>query len=275
MGRNRKRAGVGEVFKPTPMVRQDGGAYGRGIDWNPKARKPVVKVDTLEDAYREILKGNYVEMPNNGEVYTMVKKLKDWVEEQTKAGNSVSNIDICRVSVPGTNLFCGESVATSEFPEGIPRKKMPQLSGRPLPGSKAESMPRRLDPNGNPTNEVDAGPAFADYLASKGIDVTDAVVPAASLKASQSQLKGTTVSGFFNETGLKVLDDPNQYIYVSRDGYIIDGHHRWAAQVARDLEDGKPGDLPMRVRIVNMPILEVLDAANKFATEVGIDTESA
>ena len=59
-------------------------------------------------------------------------------------------------------------------------------------------------------------------------------------------------------------------IFVSRDGYVIDGHHRWAAQVARDYKDGDGDDLNMNVKVVDMDIMDVLKEANSWADEFGI-----
>jgi ParB-like chromosome segregation protein Spo0J len=63
-------------------------------------------------------------------------------------------------------------------------------------------------------------------------------------------------------------------IYVSRDGYVIDGHHRWAAAVGADSRDGL-GDLKIRVQTIDMPISEVLLVANAFTEEFGIKRKSA
>jgi ParB-like chromosome segregation protein Spo0J len=71
------------------------------------------------------------------------------------------------------------------------------------------------------------------------------------------------------------FDPGSGEIFVSKDGYVIDGHHRWAAQVARDYEDGKGGDLNMKVRVVDMPIMDVLKEANSWADDFGIMPKEA
>jgi hypothetical protein len=50
---------------------------------------------------------------------------------------------------------------------------------------------------------------------------------------------------------------------VSREGYILDGHHRWAAEVGLDYEDSVP-DWPVDVEPVDLPILELLREAHRF-----------
>jgi hypothetical protein len=219
---------------------------------------------------KEIARGNLVEMESLEEAYTALDKLGKFIKESKKKGEKVK-INVCKISVPGTNLFCGESIATDEHPEGVPREKMPQLSGIPIKGSRADKMPR-IDDEGN----VDIGKLFLEHLSDfdPPVKFVEAEVPASSLRASQSELKGKTVAYMMSDEGAKTLDDPKAVIYVSRDGYIIDGHHRWAGKVGRDLADGKTGDVKIRVRRVDMPIMEVLDAALDF-TEQEIQPKDA
>jgi hypothetical protein len=67
---------------------------------------------------------------------------------------------------------------------------------------------------------------------------------------------------------------PEAPIFVTRDGYIIDGHHRWAANVVRDLRDGQIGNeadnIQMPVRELDMDIGAALDFTNAFALDMGI-----
>jgi len=238
---------------------------GTGVRWNPLERKPAVKVSNIEDAYDEIRKGNYVTLDTGQQVHTMIKDLNDYVAAREAQGDNVGNLDLCRVSIPGTNLFCGSSVATDRHPEGIPRQEMPQLSGIPLPGSRASEL-KAFDNEGN----VDIAGALMERLAEQGIKTTEKTVSASSLKASQHQLKGKTVSFFLTPRGQKILDDPTAVIYVSNDGYVIDGHHRWAGKIAQDLANGRTGDAKIKVRVIDMPIMEVLDAALDHAEYMGI-----
>jgi hypothetical protein len=233
-----------------------------GPRFDPKNRKKGVKVSSPKDALNEIARGNLVELDSVGEAYTVLEKLGKFIKDAKKDG-SKAKINVCKISVPGTNLFCGASIATDKYPDGVPRIEMPQLSGIPIKGSRADKMPR-IDDEGN----VDIGKLFSEeYLANLDppVRVVDAEVPAASLRASQSELKGKTVAYFMSKEGREKLDDPNSVIYVSRDGYIIDGHHRWAGKVGVDLEDGKTGDVKIKIRRIDMPIMEVLDAALDFA----------
>jgi hypothetical protein len=263
------QAGEARRAKEMPLPQGESEKLGTPVRWDPKSRRQIVKVSTVEEAYEEIAKGNIVEMATAQEAVTIVEKMADYLKEvEEKTGEKPKNLNFCQISVPGTNLFCGSSVATDKYPDGVPRVEMPQLSGIPKEGSKADKL-ARIDDEGN----VDVGKAFVDKLAKEGVETKEAEVPASWLKASQSELKGKTVSFFLTEKGKKILDDDKAVIYVSRDGYVIDGHHRWAGKVFQDLKDGKTGDVKMRVRVIDMPIMEVLDAALDHSDDMGIKSK--
>ena len=193
------------------------------------------------------------------DAHTLLGELSKMAKEAKASNGKPPDYDLCQVSVPGTNLFCGES-------KGIPRKQMPQFSGTPSPGSPAESMPK------NSKGEVDGTKAFVEHMEGLGVKIEEKTVLASTLKASQNELVGEKVAGMMDNPD---FDPAGEAIFVSRDGFVIDGHHRWAAQVGRDLEDGAVGDLPLNVRVVDMDILEVLEVANKFAQEIGIAPKAA
>ena len=122
---------------------------------------------------------------------------------------------------------------------------------------------------------MNVGDAFVKYLSEKGVETREGRVPAAQLKASQSELKGKTVAFMMSKEGKKIVDLDNQSIFVSSDGYVIDGHHRWAAMVGLDSKDGKLGGKKIKVRVINMPIKQVLSEANAFTSAMGIEPKSA
>ena len=184
------------------------------------------------------------------------------------------DVDLCKVSVPGTNLFCGDN-------KGIPRKEMPQLKSKPEPGGKADQMVKagvlKLDDNG----EVNTEELFMKKI---GKEAKPVRVKVTELKATQNQLVGKKVSLFLNQLQngdpdsdfTKKLKEP---IIVSRDPetgerYIVDGHHRWAALVAQDIANGGDGDIEMDVKEIDTPIEELIDQSNEFTKEMGLETKS-
>lgn len=224
-----------------------GGTHGSGDSKDD----PIVTSD-VEIAARALHEGKYVRLRSTRQASTLLSNLADEVKQ-----SGGSDIDLCKVSVKGTNLFCVES-------KGIPRVQMPQLkANNPVPGSKADALPR------NAKGEVDLGPAFVEHLRSQGIDVAEDRVPAAVLKASQNQLNGAKVLGIAG--AMREGKVPDEQIFVTSDDYVVDGHHRWAASVANDLADGRiDNDITIGVKVIDVDIITALDAANKFAADWGI-----
>lgn len=260
--------------------RSDAGRYAAQQRWKghtkdqpAKATAPV-KADVVTDDATEALdalrEGKTVSLGSVEEVNTLIKEMNDFVQEAAKKGEKVK-LNLCQVSVPGTNLFCGSSLKDDQG-QPIPRDKMPQLAGKPKAGSPAADASKfPVDKDG----EVNVGDAFVKYLQEKGIETREGKVPVAQLKASQSELKGKTVAFMMSPKGQKAVDLEEQSIFVSSDGYVIDGHHRWAAKVGLDARDGKLGGKKIKVRVINMPIKQVLVEANAFTSAMGIEPKSA
>lgn len=260
--------------------RSDAGRYAAQQRWKghnkaqPATATAPVKADVVTDDATEALnalrEGKTVSLGSVEEVNTLIKEMNDFVQEAAKKGEK-AKLNLCQVSVPGTNLFCGSSLKDDQG-QPIPRDKMPQLAGKPKAGSPAADASKfPVDKDG----EVNVGDAFVKYLQEKGIETREGRVPVAQLKASQSELKGKTVAFMMSPKGQKAVDLEEQSIFVSSDGYVIDGHHRWAAKVGLDARDGKLGGKKIKVRVINMPIKQVLTEANAFTSAMGIEPKSA
>jgi len=218
--------------------------------------------DNLDAAVASLARGEKITLSSKKDVNTFIDKMREYTDSARGKGEKAEDLNLCSVSVPGTNLFCGDSL-------GVERIEMPQLAGKPVAGSKADKMPK--DGKG----EVNVGDLFREKLEASGVDVRDDEIPAAGLKASQNELKGGNVAFMMSPEGQKVVDLENTRIFVSSDGYVIDGHHRWAANIGLDAGDGKLGDKKMKVTVIDMPIREVLQVANDFADEIGIAPKAA
>jgi hypothetical protein len=199
------------------------------------------------------------------QISTVVDKLAQLGAEAKAKGEQAPNFNLCKVSIPGTNLYCDGN-------KGIPREDMPQFKGTPVPGSPADKLPK--DSNG----EADTEEFFKKMLEKDGVKVSDPVeVPADRLKATQSELVGVKVAGMS-----KVLEDPSHPayekitapIYVSNDGYVLDGHHRWAAIVAHNAAH-PDNQIPMKVRVIDEPIEPLVKRSNEFAEKIGIRAKKA
>ena len=220
------------------------------------------QVDNVPDAVAAILKGEVVEIQDVRHVHTVLSKLAAMATEAKEKGEKAPKYDLCKVSVAGSNLFCGSPLKTKEFPNGVPRINMPQLKGPPVPGSKADKLTKSA------SGSVNVADQFVEHLKSLGIETSKATsVPANSLKATQAQMEGQTVARMMTDPTYNPAKEP---IFISRDNYVLDGHHRWAAQVGRDAEDGKLGDSHMNVIRVDAPISELFHRANQFTKDIGI-----
>ena len=169
------------------------------------------------------------------------------------AAGSGGDMDLCDVSVEGTNLFCKEN-------KGIPREDMPQLLGHPNPGTPADKMQR------NSRGEVNLGDAFAKHMREKGVSTSVTQMNAATLKASQRQLNGkkvATLRDVYERGQLEMTP-----FIISSDNYVVDGHHRWAAIVAAEFDKGQEIFVP--VERFSMSIMPLLKEAVSYAAEMGI-----
>lgn len=230
------------------------------------AREASIKVLTVKEAIPLILAGKVVELKNPGKVNTLLTKLAAISKDAVKRGEKAPNYDACKIAVAGASFFCGDPVKTKEYPNGMPRVAMPQLGGVPRPGSAADKLPK--DDKG----AVDAAPEFLDYLERRGISSKSESVRAESLMASQAQMDGPKIA----KRVAKEDWTSEKPVFISRDNYIIDGHHNWAAQVGRAATKSgdKLSELKIRAIRVDAPISEVLKLAKTWSVRQGLGAKS-
>jgi hypothetical protein len=98
---------------------------------------------------------------------------------------------------------------------------------------------------------------FDAFLAANGVASVNVSVNPSKLKPTQSEL---------NQAKVDVLVKAKTYrdkpINVSDDGFILDGHHRWAAAVQAGVR--------IPVRRYSVPIARLVHLADKFVKEQGI-----
>jgi hypothetical protein len=227
-----------------------------------KAKGAPIRTGDVVEAARLLGEGKHVELTSEDKVATLVKELKRLVDEAKAKGEEAPNYDLCKVTVKDTNLFCVEN-------KGIPRVKMPQFSGVPVPGSKADTFPK------NDKGEVNLSAEFAKFITTNDVTgdgvpevIEDAKAKASHLKAAQNELVGANVAKIASSMDKTGIDPQYAWIWTSRDGYVIDGHHRWAAMVAHGL--GKGEDVEIPIHQVDLDIISILDAATEWTKEMGI-----
>ena len=263
-------------------VEKDGKIAGTTIETEPALQN--INPEFLKQKSTEMNKyyDNFKEDKKKAE--GMAREKMGYSEEQVKGlkgeeksaydkevkKNQQPTYNLCNVSLPNSNLFCSGN-------KGIPRAKMPQFTGEPVEGSQAWDVlqkAKETDPN---ETEANGQPYFRQMLADKGIKVTDAEVPSESLKATQTELVGDKVLGMKSvldagpsHPAYKKMTAP---LYVSNDGYVVDGHHRWAAITAYNMEH-PDNPLPLKTMIIDQPIDDAIETSNTFANEFGVAAKS-
>lgn len=147
--------------------------------------------------------------------------------------------DVTEISVEGTLLFGDEGM-------GIARKDMPQIDAK-------------------------LRPQFLSDLASKGIKTTEEDIDPKTLKPIQKEISGSRSGAIYNAYREQGEIPDQQRILISKDGYVIDGHHTWAASVAFAF-DNPSAKLPVyRLDITGK---EALDASLEWTKSKGIEGQA-
>ena len=133
-------------------------------------------------------------------------------------------VDLCAPTGQHHNL-CANNL-------GIPRYNMPQMPGDP---TKINEILDNLKSNHNITH-------------TQTENMENLLIR--NLKPSQKEVNEGKAMGIARAMTMNVF--PNGYIFISNDGYIIDGHHRWFAYMIADRTDG------MGVIQINAPIARIL-----------------
>lgn len=152
--------------------------------------------------------------------------------------------------------------------KGIKREAMPQLRGFPIPNSLASKLQT------SSSGKVDVTEAFLGWLCAKGVTMKHDMVTPRKVKATQNQLLKDKVDLQVEE----MLLDPEHkkftmpYI-VSKDGFLLDGHHGWASVIKCNKMQKKKTKI--HIIKVDLPIKALLKKALKFTNNLGIAAKSA
>lgn len=243
-----------DIDQGTPPNWKTDGTKAEGYSDNARMIGDKLYTDNVDDAVKALGVNQKVVLDQPEQVATLVDKLASVARQMAAEGKKAPTYDLCNVSVSGTNLFCAGN-------QGYSRIQMPQLKGIASEGSKAAT---ELQPDVR--GETDISGKFGDYLTSKGVDITDTSEDVSHLRASQAELNGAKVGGIAEAVRNGKLAD--EALLVSRDNYILDGHHRWAAQVAAELRTGQT--LSTRIRRVDMNIVQLIHESKAFAKDWGL-----
>ena len=146
--------------------------------------------------------------------------------------------DLRNVRIPGYALFDGANM-------GLRREQMPQVPAR-------------------------VKPQFLSEMRLKGVGVAAQSVDPRTLKPSQADISASRTGEILKKMREgSFYDSPASRILVSKDGFVIDGHHRWAAASAYAF-DISGARLPI-IR-VDLNAADLIPAAREFGAREGIKT---
>jgi hypothetical protein len=148
--------------------------------------------------------------------------------------NRGDNPDITNLQVNGHTLFGGDGL-------GIKRSEMPQIP-----------MGMRKQ--------------FISDMADQGVSTELKKIDAMDLKPSQSEISATKTARLYQHFKSDGIPK-DKAILVSKDGFVVDGHHHWAAAAAMGLM-GKHSKIP--VIQMDLNIKDALAAAKAWSDSHGI-----
>ena len=193
----------------------------------------VIQTTSVYDAQLALAQGHDVELDQPRKVSVLIDRLGAAAAKMIEHGDKAPNYNLCGIMIKGESLFCHEN-------QGIPRIKMPQLD-------KQQTK------------------AFIAHLKEQGYEVTKEKVRSDHLRATQEEISGAKVAEVANKLRTRFGGEVSKRLIVSKDDYVLDGHHHWAAKMGIDYADGTAkGDTKLKVSRVDISITKLLKLANQF-----------
>jgi hypothetical protein len=193
--------------------------------------KGVIHTSNVYDAQRALFEDRKVELNQVKQISTLIKRLGETAAEMAEHGETAPTFNLCNVSVKGTNLLCADQI-------GIPRVEMPVI-------------------------RAGATKDFIKYLKKQGYAIEKGTEESRNLRATQNEISGTKVAA-----AMQKIKERGFYkrLVVSRDDYILDGHHTWAGQLALDAKDNDLENDGRTVKIarVDISITKLIAEAEKW-----------
>jgi hypothetical protein len=115
---------------------------------------------------------------------------------------------------------------------------------------------------------------FQDRVKANGWALTADEVDPQSLSATQRELDGKSVGGMINSARAGSFDLTADPLWVSSDGHVLDGHHRWAAASAMSAACGGCPEARVPVVRVDAPMSALLPFADQFNNEMGVQRQA-
>jgi hypothetical protein len=226
--------------KRRPAISDDLKDYGPDAD--PKDLKPE---------HREAIKEYKLEVVGNdaAQAVDIARKIKDGIE---------ASADICKMNP-----------AVCSGNKGLTRDKMPQIEGEKTVKQMLNAVKKDGSPDGearakgkamvqagaDPDSDKTVMQQMIDHFKDNGVKTRNTKVPVGMLKATQSEIKATKTYGMADAYLKGKFPNIGDSVIVSRDGHILDGHHRWAALLTVD------PSREMNVQVIDMDMDDLLSEA--------------
>lgn len=229
----------------------------KGSEKDKREHKPLPSLKTIPDkATLKSLPPAIREEVGDYNISIVGKDAKRAVEIARKLKRGIDRAaDICKMN---------PSVCKKN--KGLTRDKMPQIdgdksvkqllaSGKPADKAKGEAM---IQAGADPTSDKTILQQMIDHFQKNGVKTEAKEMPVGQMKATQSEIKADKVFGMADAHLKGKFPDIDSSVVVSKDGHILDGHHRWAALLTID-----PGR-KMKVKEIDLTMDELLKEAASF-----------
>jgi hypothetical protein len=156
------------------------------------------------------------------------------------AAKRTDHPDLTEISVEGTLLYGDEGM-------GIARKDMPQIPGK----ERARFLA-----------EIDKG---------QGVTSTAEEIDPTTLKPIQKEISAARSGAIYNKFREDGGIPADERILISKDGFVVDGHHTWGAAVAFAFDN--PGT-KLPVYRLSVTAQEALDISSKWSKDNGFEGQA-
>ncbi len=154
-------------------------------------------------------------------------------------------VDLTNMKIEGENSYLNNNL-------GAERGRMPQLS--------------------TPEDQAD----FEAALDKLGIKHTPATFTPDQLTPVQAEMDmgnvGKIMKSWLDPELRAKYNMDNEVLYVTRDGYVIDGHHRWASALLAQKESGKP--INLKCVVVDLDHEDALRICNEYNDHIGVTRQT-
>jgi hypothetical protein len=156
------------------------------------------------------------------------------------AAKRIDHPDLTELSVDGTLLFGDEGM-------GIARKDMPQIPGK------------------------ERARFLSEIEKSQGVTATAEEIDPTKLKPIQKEISSARSGAIYNKFREEGGIPKDERILISKDGFVVDGHHTWGASVGFAFDN--PGT-KLPVYRLSVTAQEALDISLKWSTENGFEGQA-